>query len=72
VKTLFSSTDKRKTIGLTALAELTGEKATTLYEWLRKGELPAYRNGSGRGRRWKFHRDELEIWWANIHQNSAK
>jgi len=69
LKTLFSSEDKRKTIGLPELAELTGYKATTLYEWVIKGEMPfVFRVGSGRGRKWKFHRDDLEIWWANIHQ----
>ena len=67
-KTLFSSADKRKTIGLTELAELTGFPSTRLYEWVRKGELPAFRHGTGKGRRWAFKREDLEIWWANMHQ----
>jgi excisionase family DNA binding protein len=69
MRTLFSSADKRKTIGIPELAELTGEKSTTIYEWVRKRRLPAYRFGKGRGSRWRFHRDELEIWWANIHRS---
>jgi len=67
VKTLFSSEDKRKTINLTELAKLTGWNAKTLYEWVRHRELPAFRPGKGRGRKWYFHRDDLEIWWRNMH-----
>jgi predicted DNA-binding transcriptional regulator AlpA len=68
MRTLFSSEDRRKTIGIPELAQLTGWPPTRIYEYVRKRTLPAFRHGKGRGSRWSFHRDELEIWWANIHQ----
>jgi excisionase family DNA binding protein len=67
VKTLFSPADRRKTIQLTELAQLTGFKSKTLYEWVKRGEVPAFRQGKGKGRRFYFHRAELEIWWSNLH-----
>jgi excisionase family DNA binding protein len=66
MKTLFSSLDKRKIVNLVELAQATGIDKTTLYYWVRKGELPAFRHGNGRGRRWLFRREDIETWWANM------
>lgn len=65
-KTLFSSLDKRRTINLGELAELTGFPISTLREYAHRGEIfGAMRSGKGR---WRFERESLEHWWRSIQQ----
>jgi excisionase family DNA binding protein len=67
-KPLFDPNDYRKVVTFPQLVELTGIKKTTLRTWLRHGMIPAFR--SGRGRRWQFKRDDLEVWWKKMHEQS--
>jgi excisionase family DNA binding protein len=67
MRTLFSSVDSRKVIGLSELSQLTGFNRYTLYRLIATGELPAFRVGRSRKHKWRFHREDLEIWWKNIH-----
>src|SRR6267142_686903 len=62
-KTLFSLLDKRKTVTMGELAELTGFPVSTLRHYVARGEIfGAMRSGKGR---WRFERQALEHWWQS-------
>ena len=68
MRSLFSPEDKTASISLRQLAKKTGYAYTTIYGYVKRGELAAYRQGKGKGRRYKVTREVAEIFWANMHE----
>jgi excisionase family DNA binding protein len=66
---LFPAGDKRKTLTLVELAELSGIRKTTLREWARLKQIPGAFRSTKYGR-WLFRREDLEAWWADIRSRS--
>jgi len=65
-KSLFSPLDKRKTVTMAELAELSGIPVTTLKHYVKRNEIfGAMKSGKGR---WRFEREALERWWQSIRQ----
>ena len=67
MKTLFSPEDKRKNFTIAQFAEAAGYPPRTIYNYIKQGRIPAFRDGKGRGAKYRIHRQDGEIWWANMH-----
>jgi hypothetical protein len=73
---LFGPEDKRKTVSLKELVELTGINETTLRNWLRRKTIPGAFQFNKKGH-WKFRREMIEPWWEellsrHIHQGQKR
>jgi hypothetical protein len=68
MQTLFSSEDKRKNFTISEFAIQAGYPRTTIYTYIKRGWLSAFRAGKGKGSKYRIHRRDGEIWWANMHQ----
>lgn len=65
VPPLFGPGDRRKTINLTELAELSGIGIPTLRDWVRRGIiLGAFQRK--KSAKWRFRRELLEKWWEEL------
>jgi excisionase family DNA binding protein len=62
---LFPPGDKRKSIDLYELAELSGISITTLRDWVRKQKIDGAFQ-SGIGGKWRFRRELVEKWWQEL------
>jgi excisionase family DNA binding protein len=62
---LFSPTDRRRTVKLSELAQLTGIPESTLREWVNRNQIPGAMRSGKRGN-WRFDRASLETWWQTI------
>jgi excisionase family DNA binding protein len=62
---LFPPSDRRRTVNMPELAELTGIPLTTIRQYVARGEIPGAMRSGKRGR-WRFDRLSLEIWWPTI------
>ena len=67
MRTLFSPEDKTRSLTLPQLAKRTGHAYTTIYGYVKRGELHAYRQGKGKGRRYRVSREDAEAFWAGMH-----
>jgi DNA binding domain, excisionase family len=62
---LFPPGDKRKSIDLFELADLSGISISTLRDWVRKGRIDGAFQ-SALGGKWRFRREMLEKWWQEL------
>jgi len=62
---LFPTGDKRKSIDIYELAELSGISISTLRDWVRKGKI-AGAFQSDVGGKWRFRRELLVKWWEEL------
>jgi excisionase family DNA binding protein len=51
------------------VAEITGKDKTTVYRWLRKGEIPATRNEDSS---WLIYRDEIREYMERKYGNTPE
>lgn len=71
VQPLLSPLDKRRTLTLAEISESSGIKLATLRLWINRGEMDAFRNGVGKGRKWMMSRAAAELWWQELHQQKV-
>jgi hypothetical protein len=72
---LFGPLDHRRSIPLSEVAELTGFAVRTLQAMAKRGAIPGAFKATGRNYRssdWRFHRDQLELWWSQQGQPKEK
>jgi helix-turn-helix protein len=62
---LFPIGDKRKSIDLYELTELSGIAVTTLRSWVRQGKIGGAFQAEKNGK-WRFRRELLEKWWEEL------
>jgi len=65
IPSLFPIGDRRKTIDLYELSELSGIAVTTLRDWVRKGKIAGAFQAE-KGDKWRFRRELLEKWWEEL------
>jgi len=68
LRTLFSPEDKRKNFTIPEFAEAVGCPPRTIYNYIKEGLIAAYRAKKVRGAKYRIHRHDGEIWWANMHE----
>jgi helix-turn-helix protein len=65
IPALFPPGDKRKSIDLYELTELSGIAITTLRSWVRQGKIGGAFQADKNGK-WRFRRELLEKWWEEL------
>jgi excisionase family DNA binding protein len=65
VPALFAPEDRRKTINLKELSELSGIAIPTLRDWVRRGTIGGAFQRK-KSAKWRFRRELLEKWWEEL------
>lgn len=54
------------------LCRLLNVHRDTLYDWIRRGDVPAYRPRRGPKARYEWSRPEVERWWAQTRMRHVR
>jgi excisionase family DNA binding protein len=69
---LITTLDQRKIISCREVAELLGLDRSTVQRYAKKGIIPGAYQATGKWGAWKFKRNALERWWAEVATGSVK